>query len=137
MAESILRNIDPKLDIHSAGLDPVDHVSPIAIEIMKESGIDLQQNVPKKADEFADRVFDYLITVGESTSEEIEVNNIRFRRKMHLGLRSPYLNSKSQDEVREKCRKVRDELLREMDYFYHHILWRDTGMNEKNATPVR
>ncbi|MCK3684811.1 hypothetical protein MR764_11885 [Maribellus sp. YY47] len=122
MAEAILKNLDENLEIYSAGLDPVDHVSPIAIEVMKEIGIDLQPSVPKRSEEFLNHEFDYLITVGEGTLEELKIPSIRYKRKMHLGFRSPYKNSKSHDEIRDKCIKVRDELILELSYFYDHIL---------------
>ena len=73
MAEAILRSFDSDLEIYSAGLDPADHVSPIAIEVMKEISIDLQPVEPRHFQEFKDREFDFLITVGEGTQEELEI----------------------------------------------------------------
>lgn len=123
MAEAILRNFDSELEIYSAGLDPADHISPIAIEVMKEIGIDIQPVEPRRFDEFADRRFTYLITVGESTHEELDIpTGIKYERKLHLGFRSPYKNSKSHDEIRQKCREVRDELVNELEYFYFRII---------------
>lgn len=122
MAEAILRSFDKDLEIFSAGIDPVDHVSSIAMEVMAEVGIGLQQNVPKHYSEFADYEFDYLITVGESTHEELEVPEIKYKRKLHLGVHSPYKNARSQEEIRLNCREVRDELMSEMDYFYFRII---------------
>jgi arsenate reductase len=129
MAEAILRNFDKNLKIFSAGLEPVDHVSSIAIEVMAEINIDLKQSVPKKYTEFLDAEFDYIITVGEGTNEEIELPNIKYKRKMHLGFRSPYKKTKSHQEIRENCREVRDELMTELDYFYHRILSKNKQLN--------
>ncbi len=123
MAEAILRSFDGNLEIYSAGLDPADHVSPIAMEVMNEIGIDLQPGEPRRFGDFAGRSFDYLITVGESTHEELEIPpDIAYMRKLHLGFRSPYKNSKSHDEIRQKCREVRDELVNELEYFYYRII---------------
>lgn len=122
MAEAILRSFDPNLEIYSAGLDPASHVSPIAIEVMKEIGINLQPVEPKRFDEIETRKFDFLITVGESTPEELEIPDIKYVRKLHLGFHSPYKNSKSHDETRQKCRDVRDELVIELEYFYYRII---------------
>jgi arsenate reductase len=122
MAEAILKSFDPKLEIYSAGLEPVDHVSPIAIEVMAEIGIDLQPSVPRDFCDYNDLEITYLITVGEGTLEELIIPDINYKRKLHLGFRSPYKGSKCQDEIKEKCREVRDELLSEMDYFYNRIL---------------
>ena len=122
MAEAILRSFDRELEICSAGIDPADHVSPIAVEVMKEIGIDLHPVVSKHFNEFKDRTFDFLITVGESTHEELEIPEIKYTRKLHLGVQSPYKNSKSHDEIRQKCRDVRDELQAELEYFYYRII---------------
>ena len=122
MAEAILRSFDQDLEIFSAGLEPADHVSPIAIEVMAEIGINLQPSIPKDFSEFIHHEFDYLITVGEGTNEELVVPDLKFRRKLHLGFRSPYKNSKSHEEIKEKCREVRDEIMIELDYFYYKIL---------------
>lgn len=122
MAEAILQSFNKDLKIYSAGLEPVGHISPIAIEVMAEIGIDLKQGVPKDCSEFINAEFDYIITVGEGTNEEIEIPNIKYKRKMHLGFRSPYKNSKCTKEIRDKCCEVRDELMAELDYFYHRIL---------------
>ncbi len=122
MAEAILRSFNKDLCIYSAGLDPVDHVSPIAIEVMAEVKIDLKPSIPRSFSEFKDQEFDYLITVGEGTQEELKIPEIKYKRKLHLGFRSPYKGAKNEDEIRRKCREVRDELLAEMDYFYNRIL---------------
>lgn len=129
MAEAILQSFGSDLEIYSAGLKPVDHVSPIAIEVMAEVGIDLQPSIPHNFEEYKDLEFDYLITVGEGTLEEIQIPKIHYKRKLHLGFRSPYKGSKCQDEIKEKCREVRDELLTEMDYFYNRILKRKASVN--------
>lgn len=122
MAEAILRNFDANLEIFSAGLDPADHVSPIAIEVMNEIGISIQPVVPKHYDAIPARKFDFLITVGESTSDELTLPKIEYGRKLHIGVRSPYKHSKSHDEIREKCRRVRDELVVELEYFYSRMI---------------
>ncbi len=122
MAESILRSFDQDLEIYSAGIDPVDHVSTIAIEVMAEVGIDLKQSVPKHFSEFNDQRFDYLITVGEGTQEELNIPDIKFSRKLHLGVHSPYKNAHSTEDIRFHCREVRDELMAELDYFYMRII---------------
>jgi len=123
MAEAILRNYkNPDLEIYSAGIAPVDHISPVAIEVMQEIGIDLKPGVPEHYSLFADLEFDYLITVGDGTAEQLKIPPIKFKRKMHLGFHNPYKNFKNRDELVHKCREIRDEIQTEMDYFYHKIL---------------
>ena len=122
MAEAILKSYDKDLEILSAGIDPVDHVSPIAIEVMKEAGIPLEQKGPRHYSDFKDMEFDYLITVGDGTTEELKIPPINYKRKMHLGFHNPYRNSKNKEEIKQKCREIRDEIQTEMDYFYHKML---------------
>lgn len=119
MAEAILRSYDKNLDIYSGGLEPSDHVSKIAIEVMKEIGIDLYPKVPQHYSKFTNTEFDYLITVGDGTHEELKIPPLKYKRKMHLGFHNPYKNSRTKEDIREKCREIRDEIRTEMDYFYN------------------
>ncbi len=127
MAEAILRNYDRNLEIYSAGIAPADHVSPVAIEVMKEIGIDLKPHVPQHFSKFNHLEFDYLITVGDGTAEQLKIPPINCKRKMHLGFHNPYQNSKNKEEIKQKCREIRDEIKIEMDYFYHRMLKRNDG----------
>jgi arsenate reductase (thioredoxin) len=122
MAEAILKNFDHNLEIYSAGIDPVDHISPVAIEVLAEIGIVLKPNTPEHYSKFADIVFDYLITVGDGTVEKLKIPPIKFKRKMHLGFHNPYRSFRDREELKQKCREIRDEINIEMDYFYHRIL---------------
>lgn len=122
MAEAILRSYDQKLDILSAGIEPTNHISPVAIEVMNEIGINLKPHVPAHFSEFENQEFDYLITVGDGTTEELKIPQLNFKRKMHLGFHNPYKNSKNKEEIKQKCREIRDEIKTEMDYFYNKIL---------------
>jgi arsenate reductase len=122
MAEAILRSYDEKLEISSAGIDPSDHISPVAIEAMREIGISLKPHAPDHYSKFADQEFDYLITVGDGTNEELKIPPLNYKRKMHLGFHNPYKNSKNKEEIKQKCREIRDEIKTEMDYFYFKIL---------------
>jgi len=125
MAEAILRNYGNNLEIYSAGIEPADHVSPIAIEVMEEIGINLEPHIPQHYSKFRDIEFDFLITVGDGTAEELKIPPIKYKRKMHLGFKNPYKNSRDKNEIRQKCCEIRDEIQTEMDYFYHKMLRRN------------
>lgn len=127
MAEAILRSFDPALEIWSAGIEPSDHISPIALEVLAEKGITIEPHVPRHYSGFANMDFDYLITVGDGTAEELKIPPIRYKRKMHLGFHNPYRNAKSKAEIRQRCREIRDEIFNEMDYFYNRILLKESG----------
>jgi arsenate reductase len=64
MAEGILRQAaDSLLDVQSAGSAPAGYVHPLAIEAMKEIGIDISQNRSKSLNEFLDRKVETVISV--------------------------------------------------------------------------
>ena len=122
MAEAILRSFDKSLEIYSAGVKPVDHISPVAIEVLSEISIELKQTEPFHYSKFNIIEFDYLITVGDGTNEELKIPSIKYKRKLHLGFHNPYKRFKNRNELLEKCREIRDEIKTEMDYFYRNIL---------------
>jgi arsenate reductase len=123
MAEAILRSFDKDLEIYSAGIDPVDHISPIAIEVLGEIGINLVPSIPQHFSKFEQIEFDYLITVGDGTIEYLKIPpTLKFKRKMHLGFQNPYKHFKDRNELKEKCSEIRDEIYTELEYFYHRMI---------------
>ena len=122
MAEAILRSYDKDLEIYSAGIEPADHISPAAMEVLAEIGIDLKPGEPEHYTKFADIEFDYLITVGDGTADQLKLPPVKFKRKMHLGFHNPYKSFRNREELKQKCREIRDEIRTEMDYFYYRIL---------------
>lgn len=122
MAEAILRSYDKDLEIYSAGIEPANHISPVAMEVMAEIGIDLKPGEPEHYSKFANIEFDYLITVGDGTADQLKLPPVKFKRKMHLGFHNPYKSFRDREELKEKCREIRDEICTEMDYFYHRML---------------
>jgi arsenate reductase len=63
MAEGLLRSLGgADFEVYSAGTDPLG-LNPLAIEAMRESGIDISRQASKSLDRFLGRTFDYVITV--------------------------------------------------------------------------
>ncbi len=122
MAEAILRSFDKNLEIYSAGIEPVDHISPVAIEVLAEIGIELKPSEPLHYSKFENMEFEYLITVGDGTNEELKIPPIKYKRKLHLGFHNPYKRFRNRDELKKKCREIREEIYSELGYFYHKIL---------------
>jgi len=125
IAEAILRDMDKNLEIYSAGMDPVDEVEPIAIELMAEIGIHIELKKPEPFSRYADMEFDFLITVGDSTAEELSLPPVKAKRKMHLGFENPFILYKDTEDIKNSCREIRDEIETELSYFYHRILLKE------------
>lgn len=122
IAESILRQMDSHLEIYSAGLEPESRIEPIAIEIMAEIGIKIEEKKPERFEKYASMEFDFLITVGDGTPEELHLPEVKAKRKMHLGFINPFKTSRNPVKIREQCREIRDEIYVELDYFYNRIV---------------
>jgi arsenate reductase (thioredoxin) len=122
IAEALLRNLDNNLEIYSAGLDPVARIEPLVIEVMAEIGIKIEQKKPDNFSKYADMEFDFLITVGDGTAEELSLPAVKAKRKMHLGFRNPFSVTENPGEIKANCREIRDEIQTELAYFYHKIL---------------
>lgn len=64
LAEGILRAaVGDALEVASAGSKPAGYVHPLAIEVMKEIGIDISGHFSKHLNEFLDRDVETVITV--------------------------------------------------------------------------
>jgi arsenate reductase (thioredoxin) len=73
MAEGLLRNMaGDRFEVFSAGTRPVG-LNPLAVEVLREIGIDISHHRSKSADEFAGQHFDYVITVCDNARESCPV----------------------------------------------------------------
>ncbi len=63
IAEGLLRHLyGDKYEVASAGILPSE-ISPYAVEVMKEIGIDISSHRSKSIEEFRGKVFDIVVTV--------------------------------------------------------------------------
>jgi len=123
MAEAILRSFDKSLEIYSAGINPADHISQVAIEVLDEIGVKLEPTVPEHFSKFENIAFDYLITVGDGTVESLNIPvTIKYKRLIHLGFHNPYKHFVDRNDLKDQCAEIRDEIYIELDYFYRKMV---------------
>jgi arsenate reductase len=118
MAEGILRSIDDKLEIISAGTKPEKKVNPNAIRVMKETGIDISSHYPKHVDQFTDKPFDYVITVCDDAKEACPYFSGKVSHRLHISFEDPAKAKGTEEEVLAVYRKVRDLIMKEFRKFY-------------------
>lgn len=88
MAEGLLRHdAGDRFEVESAGTRP-GHVRPEAIAVMKELGIDISGHRSKRAQEFEDQSFDYVLTVCDNAKETCPVFPEHSNR-IHNGFEDP------------------------------------------------
>lgn len=121
MTEGFLRSSDPRLEVHSAGTAPSDRVHPKAVKVMKETGIDLGGQFPRRVDLFLNKPFDYVITVCDHAREHCPVFAGPVRHRLHIGFEDPVLATGTEEEIDEVFRKIRDQIHHRLGDFYHEI----------------
>ena len=109
MAEGLLRHLGAgRFEVFSAGTHP-SRVNPLAIEAMREIGIDISHHRSKSVDEFLGQEFDYVITVCDKANANCPVFPGRTKR-IHWGFDDPAAAEGDAGERLAVFRRVRDEI---------------------------
>ncbi|MDD5198445.1 MAG: arsenate reductase ArsC [Terrimicrobiaceae bacterium] len=112
MAEGILRRAAGDLvEVASAGSQPAGTVHPVAIEVMRELGIDLSSHASKHMNGFLDRSVRTVITVCGNADQSCPMFPGHVNRH-HWGFDDPAHATGSNVEIRAVFRRVRDEIAR-------------------------
>lgn len=114
MAEGLARALAAdSAEVASAGTKPNPKgVHPLAIEILREKGIDASGHRSKHMDELQGE-FDYVITLCDSAAQECPLYPAR-RARIHWGLPDPDLAGGDPARERAMFREIRDELERRL-----------------------
>ena len=111
MAEALVNHdLGDRFEAFSAGTHP-SRPHPLAIEVLRELGIDHSGATSKHMDRFADQVFDHVITLCDNANATCPVFLGRTRRA-HLGFEDPDRATGTKQEKLAVFRRVRD-LIRE------------------------
>jgi arsenate reductase (thioredoxin) len=127
MAEGYLRaRYGDRYDAFSAGT-VVSTVSPHAIRVMKEIGIDLSQHHSKSLDTFDGKKMDIVVTVCDSAKAVCPFFP-GTKKTIHVSFRDPKGFTGSDDEVLEGFRTVRDEITGWIDATFAQVdAWSKPG----------
>jgi arsenate reductase len=112
MAEAFLDLLaGDRFEAESAGLEP-GVLNPLAVEAMKELGIDISGNKTKSAFDFIKRgkLFHYVITVCDETSDNRCPIFPGYAKRLHWNFRDPSGLEGDYEERLQKTRDIRDEI---------------------------
>lgn len=117
MAEGIVNTfLGDRLEAFSAGTK-ASFVNSMAIEVMREIGVDISKHRSKNLSEFDGQKFDYVITLCGDANETCPLY-VGTTMKMHIGFDDPARSTGSEEEVWREFRRVRDEIKEKvMRYF--------------------
>jgi len=123
MAEAFLKNIaGDRFDVESAGLTP-GVLNPLAVEVMKEIGIDISNNKTKGVFDLykQGKRYHYVITVCSQADKgrcPVFPNTLE---TIHWDFDDPSSFEGTYEEKLEKTRKVRDEIRQKIEEWIKNI----------------
>jgi arsenate reductase len=121
MAEAWFNHLGPEaIKAVSAGSKPAGYVHPLAIEVMGELGISLEDNVSKSMLQFVQQEFDFVITVCDDAAESCPVfpgPGVR----LHWPFEDPAKFSGTEVEARQVFRSTRDLIRQKIEEFLQEI----------------
>ncbi|MFN4131979.1 MAG: arsenate reductase ArsC [Caldimicrobium sp.] len=104
---SILYN--KEVEVYSAGSNPTGYIHPMAIEVMKEIGIDISDQYSKGLEEIPLKELDLIITLCDHAAETCPY--VQGAKIEHWGLPDPAKVSSLHPEAKLNAfRKVRDQI---------------------------
>lgn len=117
MAEGLLRHLGGSAyEVYSAGSHPNGYVSSLAIEAMREIGLDISAHRSKSVSDFEGQHFDTVITVCDSAAEECPVFPGAPQR-IHWSIWDPGNATGSHEEKLAAFERVRDDLASRLRVF--------------------
>ena len=110
LAEGILRAaLGDSLNVESAGSKPAGYVHPLAIQVMKEIGIDVSGHRSKHLDEFLKQSVETVIAVCGNADQACPIFPGQVNR-YHWGFYDPAHATGTNEEKLAVFRRVRDEI---------------------------
>ncbi len=97
-----------KAAIYSAGIE-IHGVNPMAIETMKEDGIDISDHTSNSIDEYRNINFDFVITVCDNAKERCPFFPTSAK-KFHQNFSDPAKATGTREEIKEKFRQIRQQI---------------------------
>jgi arsenate reductase (thioredoxin) len=119
MAEAYLnRHGGDRFEAESAGIEP-GTLNPLAVEAMKEDGIDISANKTKSVFEFlkTGKRYSYVVTVCDETAAERCPVFPGPGKRLHWSFPDPSQLQGSWEEKLMQARKIRDQIKRRIETF--------------------
>lgn len=117
MAEGLWRKLGKgEWECFSAGSKPAGYIHPMAIEVMREIGIELSNARSKYLGEFSDQSFDLVITVCDSAHEACPAFP-GAKHMLHWPFDDPAHAIGNEEQKRTVFREVRDQIHRRIESF--------------------
>ena len=121
MAHGFLQSLDKDLKVYSAGTKSSGTVHPLAIQVMKEAGVDISSHQSNSITQYLDKHWSYVITVCGGANEECPVFTGHVKHRLHIGFEDPSDAVGSDEFIYSEFIRVRDEIREQFEEFYQSI----------------
>ncbi|HNX44441.1 MAG TPA: arsenate reductase ArsC, partial [Bacteroidales bacterium] len=118
MAHGFLQSFDKSLTVCSAGTNASGKINEKAIEVMKETGIDISRHTSDSVELYLNDEWDYVITVCEDANEACPVFPGKVKHRLHMGFDDPSQVTGTDGHILSEFRRVRDEIREGFRKFY-------------------
>jgi arsenate reductase (thioredoxin) len=118
MAEAFLNHLaGERFEAESAGLEPAE-LNPLAVDVMREIGIDISMNQAKKVFDLymENRLYNYVVPVCEEAAEKCPTFPT-FAKVLRWSFNNPASFTGSYEERLAKTRTVRDQIRKKVEEF--------------------
>lgn len=119
IAEALLKKIGgDRFDVQSSGLEP-GTLNPLAVEVMREQGIDISTNLTKSVFDFfkTGTLFDYVITVCDGANAEKCPIFPGVTKRIHWSFEDPAALGGDHEARLAAARRIRDEIQTAVEEF--------------------
>ncbi len=122
MAHGFLQSFDKNLIVCSAGTEASGKLNEIAVQVMKEAGIDISHHSSDSIDKYLNDEWDYVITVCGGANEACPAFTGKVKHRLHMGYDDPSHAQGTQEFIMSDFYRVRDEINAGFRKFYNEKL---------------
>jgi arsenate reductase len=119
MAHGFLQSFDPGLIVCSAGTEASGKLNHKAVEVMKETGIDISHHTSDQVDKYLGDEWDYVITVCGGANESCPAFLGKVKHRLHIGFDDPSHATGTPEFIESEYYRVRDEIKEGFWRFYN------------------
>ena len=119
MAHGFLQSFDPSIEVFSAGTEASGRLNSKAVEVMKQTGIDISHNTSDSVEKYLNDEWDYVITVCGGANETCPAFMGKVKHRLHIGFDDPSHAIGSEEFINGEFIRVRDEIKEGFQKFYN------------------
>ena len=110
MAHGFLKSFDDRLKVESAGTEASGKLNEKAVEVMKETGIDISGHTSDSVEKYLNDEWEYVITVCGGANENCPAFFGKVKHRLHIGFDDPSHATGTPEFIESEYYRVRDEI---------------------------